>query len=228
VNLDWTRIPATETGTTRYVARTAETDYVIVGRDVLVAAARGGAVTVRRFQAYEAVTRAAVGAERDRLTDAKREVAEYLDDLDDADVTRTPLSAESADEEDLARSAARVAPAGADLDPTSAVPVTVEQAMTVMLHVARKLDTTTGSERALADLAHLTEVLSQAVGTRAQVLSSYVVARQHAETAARRDPDDQMNVIAAASAETVEANKEHAAAAFARLAGAIVAYDPRW
>lgn len=227
MTLDWTRVDTAETGTTRYIARTAESDYVIVGRDVLVASTRGGAVTVRRFQAYEVETGAMVGSERDRLTDAKREVAEYLDDLDDADVTRTPLSADEGALEDLARVAARVAPIGADLDPTSAVPVTVAQAMTVVLHVARKLDTTTGDARTLADLAHLTEALSRAVATRGQILSSQVVAQQHAEAAATREPGDMMHRIAAASAETVEMNRTAASHAFAQLASAVMTYGDR-
>jgi hypothetical protein len=226
VNLDWTRVSATETATTRYVARTAESSYAIVGRDVLVASVRGGAVTVRRFQAYEIETGAAIGSERDRLSDAKREVSDYLDELADVEIVRTPLPLD-VDDEDLVEGLARAAAAigTPTLDPTT--PVTVAQAMDVILHVARKLDTgTAATGTALGDLADLTRKLADAIGARAAHESAMVVADQHAD-AAEVQGTDMMRKIADASADTVRTAAGHAAVAHDRLATAIVAYGTR-
>lgn len=230
MELTWTRVANPATDITRYVARTAESDYVITGRYVTVVDNAGGVLRARRFVAHEVDTGAQIGTEVERLNDAIREVAEYLTDLADADVTRTPVATDSTDEElmeDLARSAARVDTGIAALNPRTQGPVTVEQAMTAVLHVARKLDTDTGDARTLGDLAHLTETLGQVIAARASVLSAEVVAQQHADAAAKRGPGDPMHLIASASRDTVQTARETSAAAWLRLANAIGAYGSR-
>lgn len=115
---------------------------------------------------------------------------------------------------------------GALLDPadrpTPPPPVTVDQAMTAVLHLARKLDVTTGQPLELEDLADLTERLAAAVRTRAHVMSAQVVAEQHGQLTTERG-----RVAAAASAQTLRDARIASDAAYQRLAEAIAVYGQR-
>jgi hypothetical protein len=118
------------------------------------------------------------------------------------------------------------APGGIYGPPAPPAPVTVAEAMTTMLHLARKLDVSTGEPLELVDLADLAAKLADAVSAYAAVGSAQAVADQHAESAAVKQTD-RMRAIAAASADTVLLARTRRVSAHARLAEAIVAYDPR-
>ena len=106
--------------------------------------------------------------------------------------------------------------------------VTLDEAMTAVLRLARKLDlpNTDDAAREVADLGDLLTRLGAAVTSHAAVISARVVSDQHAALN-ERERTDRTRAIAAASRETVTQARTSATNARTRVAEAIVAYGTR-
>ncbi len=249
--LTWTRVPTAENNVTRYVAPCTDPisddeEFVIIGRDVTVTDPRGGPVIVREFQAYDSYD-AKIGRATSRLGEAKREVDDYLDDLRDEMAPRmiTDSDEEEAMQDLLNRDGAAAAVArstvvtadgrvlgtlgaGYAMVPPRREPVSVDEAMATILHIARRLNLPDDPHQVqpIGDLADLLCKLGDATRAHAASLSSKVLAAQHAERTTR-DGSDRAKVIAEASAETARDAESARMAALGRLGDAIVAYDPQ-
>lgn len=199
MELTWTR-----TAPDRLVTKDhPDSDYWIVGRVVDPATEDTGTWT-RRWQAIEAETGIFLGPEVNYLAEAKRQVSDYLDEP----TTTAPWASRASTVVTVDGTAREVRP-----------PVTVADAMATMLHLARKLDITTGTEREIADLGDLTGKLARVLTTAAHAMGAQVVAGQHQHLTG-----DKGRVIAAASAETAADARHATIGAHDLLASAIVAY----
>lgn len=187
-------------------------EYVIIGRRSSV------------FQAYtigQGGVIIAAGLRTATLEDATIEAEIFADETAAA---ADAFATDTAEDENTGELLA----AGIADAPTRRAPVTVDEAMAQVLHIARRLDLPTDPHQALpiGDLADLLCKLGDAVRAHGAMLSSRVVAAQHAERLTR-DRSDPAKVIADASAETVRDSESARMAALGRLGDAIITYGHR-